>query len=121
MLNLDTHIVVWLLTDQLTATERRILAGAPWGISSIVLWELSKLYMLGRTGIDPLGPEFTSALEEIHVWEISVEVAAMATRLNLRTDPADELIAATSIVHGVPLVTRDRRLVVSGIVPIARG
>ena len=33
--------------------------------------------------------------------------------------PADELIAATSVVHGVPLVTRDRRLLASRIVPLA--
>ena len=34
-------------------------------------------------------------------------------------DPADELIAATSIVHGVPLLTRDRQIRRSKLVPLA--
>jgi PIN domain nuclease of toxin-antitoxin system len=34
-------------------------------------------------------------------------------------DPADQLIAATSVVHGVPLLTRDRTLRRSKIVPLA--
>ncbi|MHB8421047.1 MAG: hypothetical protein ACYDCL_23495, partial [Myxococcales bacterium] len=37
-------------------------------------------------------------------------VARASTELDFRSDPADELIAATSIVHRVPLVTRDRRI-----------
>jgi predicted nucleic acid-binding protein len=39
----------------------------------------------------------------------------------VRGDPADELIAATSLVHGVPLVTRDRALLASKVVPLASG
>jgi hypothetical protein len=35
-------------------------------------------------------------------------------------DTADELIAATSVVHGVPLLTRDRAIRRSKIVPLAR-
>lgn len=45
-----------------------------------------------------------------------------STRLDLRSDPADvadELIAATSIVHGVPLLTRDARWLASRLVPLA--
>jgi PIN domain nuclease of toxin-antitoxin system len=34
-------------------------------------------------------------------------------------DPADELIGATSVVHQVPLVTRDRGLRGSKLVPLA--
>ena len=38
----------------------------------------------------------------------------------IRGGPADEIIAATSLVHRVPLVTRDRRLEASRVVPLAR-
>jgi predicted nucleic acid-binding protein len=38
----------------------------------------------------------------------------------MRGDPADELIAATSIVHNVPLLTRDKALLKSRRVPHAR-
>jgi PIN domain nuclease of toxin-antitoxin system len=38
--------------------------------------------------------------------------------LDFDSDPADELIAATSLVHNVPLLTRDRRLRRSKVVPL---
>jgi predicted nucleic acid-binding protein len=38
----------------------------------------------------------------------------------MRSDPADELIAATSVVHNVPLVTRDPRLRSSRMTPLGR-
>jgi len=39
--------------------------------------------------------------------------------LDFDSDPADEIIAATSVVHRVPLVTRDRTIRRSKLVPIA--
>ena len=39
--------------------------------------------------------------------------------LDFDSDPADEIIAATSVVHRVPLLTRDRRMRRSKLVPIA--
>jgi predicted nucleic acid-binding protein len=50
------------------------------------------------------------------LWEIARE----STRLDVRSDPADELIAATSVVHHVALVTRDPELRVSRRVPLLR-
>lgn len=40
--------------------------------------------------------------------------------LDFDSNPADELIAATSVVHNVPLMTRDRKLKRSKVVPLAR-
>jgi PIN domain nuclease of toxin-antitoxin system len=54
-----------------------------------------------------------------HVWEIDAEVAAVSTQLDFRSDPADEIIAATSVVHKAPLLTRDTKLLASSIVPLA--
>jgi len=59
-------------------------------------------------------------LARIHVWALTREIAVASTRLDVRGDPADELIAATSVVHNVPLVTRDRALLKSTVVPLAR-
>ena len=59
-------------------------------------------------------------LARVHVWPLSREIAHMSTRLDIDGDPADELIAATSIVHNVPLVTRDHRLRRSKVIPLAR-
>lgn len=40
-------------------------------------------------------------------------------QLDFSSDPADELIAATSIAHNVPLLTRDTRMLKSQVVPLA--
>lgn len=75
---------------------------------------------LERVELDLEAPAFTRALARIHVWPLDSTVCRMSTRFNSRSDPADELIAATSVVHKVPLVTRDRRIRRSKKTPIAR-
>jgi PIN domain nuclease of toxin-antitoxin system len=52
MLNLDTHILVFALADQLRPKERDLLSRERWGVSAIVLWELAKLYQMGRIEVD---------------------------------------------------------------------
>jgi PIN domain nuclease of toxin-antitoxin system len=120
MLNLDTHMLVHGLEGTVTPAERRLLADEPWGISAIVLWELAKLAQLGRIELDLGSPELGKALAFIHVWPLDLEVARASTALDFRSDPADEIIAATSVVHSVPLLTRDRRIRRSRMVPLAR-
>lgn len=120
MLNLDTHVLIHALRGDVRPTERVLLAGNSWGVAAIVLWELAKLAQLGRITLDLDDPEMNSALASIHVWPLDLAVARASTRLDFRGDPADELIAATSIVHGVPLMTRDRRIRRSKIVPLAK-
>jgi PIN domain nuclease of toxin-antitoxin system len=120
MLNLDTHILLFALDGSLTPAERKLLAAEPWGISAIVLWEVAKLAQLGRIAIDVRSVEFSKIFARVHVWALDLEVCEKSTQLDFASDPADELIAATSIVHRVPLVTRDRKIRKSKLVPIAR-
>jgi PIN domain nuclease of toxin-antitoxin system len=119
MLNLDTHILIHALRGDVRASERSLLTRHPWSVAAIVLWELAKLAQLGRIVVDLDDPDVGSALSSLHVWPLDLTVARASTRLDFRGDPADELIAATSIVHGVPLLTRDRRIRRSKIVPLA--
>ena len=118
MVSLDTHVLVHALAGTLLPRERAVLQTQPWGISAIVTWELCKLAQLGRVHIDSDDPEVASALSRLHVWPLGLEVARVSTRLDFRGDPADELIAATSIVHRVPLLTRDRQIRRSRLVPL---
>jgi PIN domain nuclease of toxin-antitoxin system len=60
------------------------------------------------------------ALAAVHVWPITREIAIASTRLDVSGDPADQLIAATSVVHQLPLLTRDRVLSRSRMVPLPR-
>jgi PIN domain nuclease of toxin-antitoxin system len=120
MLNLDTHVLVYAMTGDVTPRESRLLRSARWGISAIVLWELAMLARHGRIDVDLDAPEVDRFLAHIQVWPLTIEIARALRRLDIRSDPADEIIAATSLVHAAPLLTRDRKLLGSKIVPIAR-
>ena len=120
MLNLDTHILLHAVAGDLTKAETRLLQGNRWSISAIVLWEVAKLAQLGRIEMDIDSASLSRALRSIQVWPITMEIARASTRLDVRSDPADELIAATSVVHQVPLLTRDKVLRRSRVVPLAR-
>ena len=91
----------------------------PWSISAIVLWEIAKLAQLKRVSVDLESAEVVRTLKSIKVWPVDLEVARVSTRLDFAGDPADELIAATSVVHNVPLLTRDRAIRRSKRVPLA--
>jgi PIN domain nuclease of toxin-antitoxin system len=118
MLNLDTHVLIHALDGSLTQRERRVLKGdADWGISAIVLWEIEKLYAKGRIRFGLDTPELAAAVARLHVWPISPEVCLNLRRLDFTSDPADELIAATSLTYSVPLVTRDRRIRITSLFP----
>lgn len=119
LLNLDTHVLIFALAGQTRARERKLLSSAEWSISAIVLWEMAKLIQLGRLEMDLDDREVARTLSNLRVWPIDLVVARESTRLDFQGDPADELIAATSIVHAVPLLTRDRNMRKSKRVPLA--
>jgi len=119
MLNLDTHILIFALEGVLTRSEAKLLADDRWGISAIVLWEIAKLSSLGRIAADLDSPELVAALNRIHIWPVDLAVCRAIREVDFNGDPADEIIAATSIVHRAPLLTRDRRIRKSKRVPLA--
>ena len=118
-LNLDTHILVHALAGELRPSEQRLLKRNRWSVSAIVLWELAKLVQLRRVELDLTDREVMRTLNRVRIWPIDLAVAIASTPLDFKGDPADELIAATSIVHNVPLLTRDRAILGSRIVPLA--
>ena len=119
MLNLDTHILLFALDGTLKPAEQALLASEPWGVSAIVLWELAKLAQLRRIALDTSSPEFAKLFTRIHVWPLDIAICQKSTELDFASDPADEIIAATSIVHRIPLVTRDKKIRRSKLVPFA--
>lgn len=119
MINLDTHVLVHALAGSLTAREQRILSADEWGISAIVLWELAKLVQIGRLEMDLEHADTQRALSAVQVLPITLPIARASTQLDFKSDPADELIAATSVVQQVPLLTRDKRIRKSKLVPLA--
>lgn len=119
MLNLDTHMVVAILSGDLSEREHQAVSVEPLAISAIVLWELAKLVQLKRLSLDLTSQEFREFLRNTLVIPITIDIAVKSTQLDFRSDPADEIIAATSLVERMPLLTRDARLLKSRIVPKA--
>ena len=119
MLNLDTDVLIHALGGTLSRPEREILSADTWSISGIVLWEISKLVQLKGIEIDLRDPDVVRALSRIHTWPLTLDVCRAIHDLNFKSDPADELIAATSLVHRVPLVTRDATIRGSKLLPLA--
>jgi PIN domain nuclease of toxin-antitoxin system len=119
MLNLDTHVLVHALAGELTRSEEALLREDAWSISAIVLWKIGKLAELGRIELDLDDAELARTLGRLHVWPLTLDVCRGIRRLDVRSDPAEQIIAATSLVHQVPLVTRDARLRRSRVVPLA--
>jgi len=55
-------------------------------------------------------PLISRALARIEVWPLNRDVCLNLPCLDFKSDPADELIAATSLTYQVPLMTRDARI-----------
>lgn len=120
MLNLDTNVIAATLDGRLRADERRVLQrDAHHAISAIVFWEVAKLHRAGRIRFGLDDPDFLGLVGRFHILPITLEIARASQRLDFEADPADEIIAATSLVHRAPLVTRDARMLGSRLVPLA--
>jgi PIN domain nuclease of toxin-antitoxin system len=120
MLNLDTNILIAGLNGSLTKREFELLENENIAISDIVLWEISKLVQLKRLSLDLDSLAFRRLLAQLTVLPITLGIARQSTALDFRSDPADEIIAATSVIERMPLLTRDLKILKSRIVPLAK-
>jgi PIN domain nuclease of toxin-antitoxin system len=116
---LDTHAWIWFVRgdNDLSRRAREAIEepGVSLFLSAISTWEVLVLARRGRVSVAE-NPEawvrtWTSRLG-IHVVPVDLEVATRSERLEQfpNRDPADRFIAATALVHGLPLVTADRDL-----------
>ena len=118
MILLDTHVLVWLLSDdrrigkQTRKAVDRSWARGEAAVSAITFWEVAMLENKRRLSLlADIGAWRASLLDEGLV-EIAVdgEVGIRAGLLqDLHGDPADRLIVATAL-KGRQLVTADHRL-----------
>jgi PIN domain nuclease of toxin-antitoxin system len=123
---LDTH--VWIqraldeplpsLVDQTLTRHANTLA-----LADISLWEAAKLVELGRLKVSvPLAEFFRLAITpELAILPVTPAIAERVTTLEgsgFHKDPADQLIVATALAHGLRLISDDTRIRQWGGVPL---
>ena len=118
MILLDTHVLVWLLSDdRRIGKQAREAIDSSWArgeaaVSAITFWEVAMLQSKGRLSLLADIGAWRASLFEEGLIEIAVdgEVGIRAGLLqDLRDDPADRLIVATAL-EGHQLVTADQQL-----------
>jgi PIN domain nuclease of toxin-antitoxin system len=121
LLLIDTHVWVWLMlaTGELSRETRTMvnnaIANGRARLSAISFWEIAMLasrnrLQLGKPADLWLGESLRDPAPFVEV--LSPEIAVESCHLpgGFRSDPADEIIVATSRVTDATLLTRDRRI-----------
>jgi PIN domain nuclease of toxin-antitoxin system len=123
----DTHVVVWLAfdQDQISRKARTAIDDARknadgLAISDITLLELATLASKGRIRLNISLESFLQEVESrFVVLPISGRACARAMGLpaTYPKDPADRIIGATALVEGLSLLTADRGIRRSRMLP----
>lgn len=110
---LDTHILLWLRSGNLSDGERALIDGAPLRFASVAsLWEVAILMGLKRLPDDqrlltlPQGVEMLP-VEPHHCREL-------AALPQIHRDPFDRMLIAQARADGLLLVTRDTKIIEYG-------
>jgi PIN domain nuclease of toxin-antitoxin system len=124
---LDTHVVLWVAqvpellsigAEEAIRVERQ-RDGV--GISDKTLWELAMMISYRRVRVKTSLLDFLRAVERnFTIFPVTAEIANRAVSLSAQypKDPADRIIGATALVHGLNLVTKDELIGASGEVPV---
>ncbi len=129
---LDTHVWLWWLlgSERLVAGERRSLdrmaAAGSTHLSAMSLWEAQMLSAKGRLTLDRpfqtwLQEAASPAVVQIMPLDVEVVIALHQMPDGFHGDPADRLIVATGLAHGLVLATHDQAIRNSVVIPIWRG
>ncbi len=119
----DTHVVVWLaetpevLSDAAREAIRIARLRDGLAISDKTLWELAMLIDRGKLTIRTSLLQFLREVERnFTVLPVTPDIAERSVHFSDRysKDPADCVIGATSLIHRMPLVTRDGIIRASG-------
>lgn len=127
MILLDTCAIIWDALDQTKLTEKAKAAIAKADehnaliISDISIWEISMLIKRSRIEVATTAANFINLFLEsrnISVVSISPEIAELSTNFGseINNDPADRIIAATSIIQNAQLITADLNLIQSSLI-----
>lgn len=128
MILLDTHVLIWLISDverlskpAIREVQKARNAGEAISISSISLLETASLVEKKRISITlPLQPFLESLESSFNVLPLTSRSCAKTTELppGYPRDPADRIIGATALTEGLTLITADHNIIRSRAVPV---
>jgi PIN domain nuclease of toxin-antitoxin system len=120
MILLDTHIFIWWIDNspRLSQRHRQIIQERQddgLGISIYSCWEIAKLVEYGKLELkfsieDWL--EIALSHPNLQSVDLTIPIIIQSTQLlGFHKDPADQIIVATSIILGIPLLTADEKII----------
>lgn len=121
MIVLDTHALVWWVSDagRLSVRAKRLidraLSDPPVIASAITIFEIATAVRRGRLELNATFDRWFAdlrSLPELRFEPVTAAIAVLAGNLDERIpgDPADRIIVATTLTLGAKLVSADRRL-----------
>lgn len=121
MILMDSCAIIWDALEPSKLSEKALSAIEKADkhnaliISDISIWEISMLIKKRRLEIDSTAANFLNLFlqtRSISIQSISPEIAELSVNFGseINNDPADRIIAATSVVHNAQLVTADENL-----------
>jgi PIN domain nuclease of toxin-antitoxin system len=113
---IDTHVVHWWSAepDRVSAPARRLLEAADELVVAAISWyELAWLAQHGRILLEVPARSWLEELgAQVRTLGVTPAIADTAASLpeTFPGDPADRLIFATAVEHGLSLISKDRAL-----------
>jgi PIN domain nuclease of toxin-antitoxin system len=120
MILVDTHVIIWLLTDpgRLSGLAHEAIlqariTGERIAYSPVSLYEIAYAIRRKRLPLNSAAEEFIRAIEgKLTMIPLTAEIAVLAAELPdpFHGDPFDRIIAATAIIEDCVLITHDDRI-----------
>jgi PIN domain nuclease of toxin-antitoxin system len=119
MILLDTCVLIWdaIEPNKLTPKAKKAIEYSENEliICDISIWEISMLIKKNRLTVDDSPSGFINLIlqsRSFQVQQITPEIAELSVNFGseINNDPADRLIAATSILKNIPIITADKNL-----------
>lgn len=121
MIVLDTHVLVWLVSNPEKLSRNAAkhineeIKKQEILVSSISIWEIYMLIKKGRIKLSIHPQSWLEKVESISFIQfVPVDNRIASQSVNLpepfHDDPADRIIIATALNHGATLITKDRRI-----------
>ncbi len=119
MILLDTCALIWdaIEPSKLTSKAKKALKHSEnkLMICDISIWEISMLIKKNRLIVDDSASGFINLSlqsRNFYIQQITPEIAELSVNFGseINNDPADRLIAATSILKNSPIITADQNL-----------